>query len=90
MIKIIKSCYTLILFAAFIGINPMNASAGTSPIPNDPAVLCLPGIYLINPGNCNPDGPSSYLTRMAQEGITGKEGLSSQVMRWERTDEQSP
>ena len=70
MIKLIKYCYILIIFAAFISINPVKASAGTSPIPDDPAVLCLPGIYLINPGNCNPDGPSSYLTRMAQEGIT--------------------
>ncbi len=70
MIKLIKYCYILIILAAFISINPVKASAGTSPIPDDPAVLCLPGIYLINPGNCNPDGPSSYLTRMAQEGIT--------------------
>jgi hypothetical protein len=33
-------------------------------------VLCLPGVYMIDPQDCLPLGPSSYLTRMASYGIT--------------------
>ena len=32
--------------------------------------LCLPGIYLEDPVDCQPVGPSAYLTEMAQKGIT--------------------
>jgi hypothetical protein len=35
-----------------------------------PSVLCLPGIYPYDPGDCLPAGPSGYLTQMAQKGIT--------------------
>ena len=38
--------------------------------PSQPAVLCLPGIYNQNPGNCLAAGPSSYLNEMAQVGMT--------------------
>ena len=38
--------------------------------PDNPPVLCLPGIYLYDPGDCLPAGPSSYLTQMAQKGLT--------------------
>lgn len=31
--------------------------------------LCLPGIYLVDPGNCLPLGPSQYLTDMARQGL---------------------
>ncbi|HEX7976843.1 MAG TPA: L,D-transpeptidase [Anaerolineales bacterium] len=34
------------------------------------SVLCLPGIYMQDPGDCAPAGPSNYLTQMAQMGIT--------------------
>jgi len=34
------------------------------------AVLCLPGIYPQNPGNCLASGPSSYLSEIAQVGMT--------------------
>lgn len=34
------------------------------------AVLCLPGIYPQNPGNCIASGPSAYLSEMAQVGMT--------------------
>lgn len=33
-------------------------------------VLCLPGIYLVDPQDCQPIGPSSYLTHLASQGIT--------------------
>lgn len=41
--------------------------SGSSP---KPTLLCLPGIYMNNPGDCLPAGPAGYLTQMAQKGIT--------------------
>ena len=32
-------------------------------------MLCLPGVYLVDPQDCLPLGPSSYITQMANEGI---------------------
>jgi lipoprotein-anchoring transpeptidase ErfK/SrfK len=32
--------------------------------------ICLPGVYLQDPGDCAPIGPSAYLMQMAQKGIT--------------------
>ncbi len=37
---------------------------------SDDGVLCMPGIYLHNAGDCSPVGPSAYLTEMAEMGIT--------------------
>jgi len=34
-----------------------------------PTVLCLPGIYNYDPGDCIPAGPSAYLTDMAAKGV---------------------
>ena len=45
-------------------------AADATSIPGDSGVLCLPGIYLSNPGGCASSGPSSYLTDMAQQGFT--------------------
>jgi hypothetical protein len=33
------------------------------------AITCLPGIYLQDPGDCIPAGPSQYRTKLAQKGI---------------------
>ena len=38
--------------------------------PDSQGVLCLPGVYLIDPGDCSPAGASAYLTRMAEKGLT--------------------
>jgi hypothetical protein len=35
-----------------------------------PAVLCLPGIYMYDPGDCVAAGPSAYQTQLAGKGIT--------------------
>lgn len=35
-----------------------------------PQVLCLPGVYMQDPGDCSAAGPSGYLTEMASKGIT--------------------
>ena len=37
---------------------------------DSPAVLCMPGIYMSDPGDCIPTGPSAYLTQLAHQGIT--------------------
>jgi L,D-transpeptidase catalytic domain len=34
------------------------------------AIVCLPGIYLVDPQDCMPLGPSAYLTFLASNGIT--------------------
>jgi hypothetical protein len=35
----------------------------------NPVVLCMPGVYTYDPGDCTPAGPSGYLTGLAQKGI---------------------
>jgi hypothetical protein len=37
---------------------------------NPVEVLCTPGIYIVDPEDCQPLGPSGFLTRMASQGIT--------------------
>lgn len=47
-------------------------ASSTAPVDDEPsqgAVLCLPGVYLDEPEDCLPAGPSAYLTRMARQGI---------------------
>lgn len=34
------------------------------------AVVCAPGVYLDDPGDCLPAGPSTYITEMAKLGLT--------------------
>jgi lipoprotein-anchoring transpeptidase ErfK/SrfK len=64
--------YLVILFLFILLLIPLfNASAaGESALPVDDGVLCLPGIYMSNPGNCASAGPSAYLTSMAEQGFT--------------------
>ena len=38
--------------------------------PESGTVLCAPGAYLIPPDDCLPSGPSTYITEMAQKGLT--------------------
>jgi lipoprotein-anchoring transpeptidase ErfK/SrfK len=40
------------------------------PEPDSGAVVCAPGVYLIQPEDCLPLGPSVYLTGMARLGLT--------------------
>ncbi len=46
------------------------AASGDGLTNESPPPLCLPGIYMSDPGDCVPAGPSAYLTEMAQKGIT--------------------
>ena len=42
----------------------------TTPLENaSSTVLCLPGVYLVDPEDCLVEGPASYLTDMAKENI---------------------
>ena len=60
--------FAILIAALFITSRPALAAEGDPG--SDPAVLCLPGIYTYDPGNCTPAGPSAYLTQMAEKGIT--------------------
>jgi hypothetical protein len=51
-----------IILAAYQS-TPAAAAEGDAP------VLCLPGVYLTQPADCTPAGPSAYLTSMAQQGL---------------------
>jgi lipoprotein-anchoring transpeptidase ErfK/SrfK len=57
----------IVLQAISADIRP--AQAQSSVPDRHPAILCLPGIYMTDPQNCLPIGPSSYLTQMASVGM---------------------
>lgn len=62
---------TVFIFSLTSQIIPVNAASNSSSDSGaNPAVLCLPGIYNNDPGDCTPAGPSAYLTQMAKIGIT--------------------
>lgn len=58
-----------LLFYGF-GISPTPVSAALDIPTHNPVVLCLPGLYYSDPGNCTPAGPSACLSQMAEIGIT--------------------
>jgi hypothetical protein len=49
-------------------ISKQQAQRVPNSIPDD-GVLCLPGIYILDPGDCTPGGPSQYLTEMGEKGM---------------------
>lgn len=61
---------TLILAALFSSLyaSPTRSESVAGTV--NSSVLCLPGVYLNDPGDCFPAGPSAYLTEMAKMGIT--------------------
>ena len=62
---------TAFLFSLSSHIIPIKAASNSSSDPSaNPAVLCLPGIYINDPSDCTPAGPSTYLTQMAKIGVT--------------------
>ncbi len=66
-----KSITLFIVFSlglmVFVKPQPISAQEEKSPI--SPSVLCMPGVYLTDPQDCLPLGPSSYMTQLASEGI---------------------
>lgn len=67
-----KRLYLVIPFILILLVIPLftASAAGEGDMPADAGVLCLPGIYMSNPGNCASTGPSTYLTSMAENGFT--------------------
>ena len=67
-----KRCLLVIplLLAALLVTGYRNARAAEGAPQGNPTALCMPGIYVQDPGDCLPAGPSTYLTRMAGSGIT--------------------
>ncbi len=65
--------FPLLLFALLVGgVTPARAQSGETgltPGASRSSVLCLPGIYLDDPVDCTPAGPSDYLTGMARRGL---------------------
>lgn len=74
----------LCIFGSFSAVSAQEISAleGTAPLsPTEPAaaekpsrgndseILCVPGIYQVDPDVCNPLGASEYLTDLADQGI---------------------
>ena len=55
---------------AWAAIPHASALANQSTPTAQPDVLCLPGVYAQDPGDCLPAGPSAYLSAMAQQGMT--------------------
>jgi len=59
--------FTLLVFGLLLMPAPARAAAS---LPAGSGVVCLPGVYLEDPGDCAPLGPSAYLTEMANKGVT--------------------
>lgn len=63
--------YLLILIQGVILVfQPLNAAAQSPADQTTSDILCLPGIYVTDPQDCLPLGPSSYRTRLATEGFS--------------------
>jgi hypothetical protein len=60
----------IILIQGFAFVNkPLSVNAQAPATQPASDILCLPGIYMTDPQDCLPLGPSSYRTRMASEGF---------------------
>jgi hypothetical protein len=62
----IHTMLTLVALSFFFPASPVSAQP---PAPTNSPVLCLPGIYPIDPQDCLPLGGSEYRTRLATQGI---------------------
>lgn len=58
-----------VVFTA-IPVYTARAQDALPPEPDSGAVVCPPGIYFTQPGDCLPLGPSAYLTDLARSGLT--------------------
>ncbi len=60
-----------VLFLITMSVNSAQAQESEpTPEPYSGGVVCEPGIYLSEPADCQPLGPSSYLTDLARIGMT--------------------
>jgi len=60
----------IIAFTSFLTYRNVEAEYFFTNESYTPDVLCLPGNYPYNPGDCRPSGPSQYLTELASLGIS--------------------
>lgn len=60
--------FPLFVIACFLTVRPAQAATAAG-IDGDALVLCLPGVYLQDPGDCLPAGPSAFQTEMAHKGM---------------------
>jgi hypothetical protein len=60
----------ILIILALVTVQPARVSAQSTPALPKETALCPPGVYLSGQADCLPLGPSDYLTRMAQLGIT--------------------
>jgi lipoprotein-anchoring transpeptidase ErfK/SrfK len=65
------STLTLLLLTMTTSIQTVHAQETPPPVePESGAVVCEPGVYLAEPADCQPLGPSVYLTDLARLGMT--------------------
>ena len=61
----------LILFEGFSSVISPSTSSPQAAVPQASIdLLCLPGVYLTDPQDCLPLGPSSYITQLATDGLS--------------------
>jgi lipoprotein-anchoring transpeptidase ErfK/SrfK len=59
--------FVIVFLGVLVGVSFSHAHAAED---SRTTVLCLPDIYLLDGMDCLPEGPSAYLTEMAEQGIT--------------------
>jgi hypothetical protein len=65
-----RMIWMLALLLGLSFIPQTKVAAAANPETPTETTLCLPGVYLYTHTDCQPVGPSAYLTEMAQRGIT--------------------
>jgi lipoprotein-anchoring transpeptidase ErfK/SrfK len=69
MKRFIISLFIILQGFSFV-IKPFQVAEASTEQATASAILCQPGIYMTDPQDCVPLGPSSYLTQMASVGIS--------------------
>jgi lipoprotein-anchoring transpeptidase ErfK/SrfK len=70
MKKIVLNLACSLMFLSVVPGRSARAQVVIPPEPDSGAVVCPPGVYLADPGDCVPLGPSAYLTELARAGLT--------------------
>lgn len=60
----------VLLFNLLPSVSAIAQEPGSGEEPDSGAVVCAPDVYYATPGDCLPLGPSTYITEMAQLGLT--------------------
>jgi lipoprotein-anchoring transpeptidase ErfK/SrfK len=70
MKKLLFLSLEIVLLLSTLTSQSVSAQATTPPEPDSGTVVCAPNVYLAKPDDCLPLGPSAYLTKLAQQGLT--------------------